>query len=59
MDEGVPARDDEGTNKIDSRDSSNSVEVDSSSKGKSSITIGLKSNKTLLLIYSFIDKNIK
>jgi hypothetical protein len=58
MDEGIPARDDEGTNKIDSRDNLSSVEVDLNSEGKSNITIGLKSNKISLLIYSFIDRGI-
>jgi hypothetical protein len=59
MDEGVPARDDEGINKIGFGDSLSSVEVGLSSKGKSSIIIGLKSDKISLLVYSFIDRDIK
>jgi hypothetical protein len=59
MDEGVPARDDENTNKTDSKDSSNSMEAGSSSKDKSNIAAGLKSNETSLLAYSSINRDIE
>jgi hypothetical protein len=59
MDEGVPARDDKSTNKIGFGNSLSSVEIGLSSKGKSGIIIGLKSNKTSLLVYSSIDRGIR
>jgi hypothetical protein len=58
MDEGIPARDEKDANKTGSGDSLDSVEVGSSSKDIFSIIVGLKSNKTSLLVYSSIDRDI-
>ena len=53
MEEGVPARNKENTNKI------NSVKTSSDLKDKSDITIEYKSDEILLLIYLFINKSVK
>jgi hypothetical protein len=59
VDESIPARDEEDADETGSGDDLGSVEVGLSSEDISGVAAGLKSNKTSLLVCSFIDKDIE